>query len=74
MYHCYLGIMEQLNITQCKHDCEYSKLTASACDLSGNLKKEPEKDLMPEANNKRVCWSWLFKEYAKELRKKVFKK
>lgn len=39
-YHCYPGIMELSNINDCKHDCEYSKLTATACDLSGNLKQK----------------------------------
>lgn len=36
MYHCYPGFMEVLNITKCQEDCEYSKLTATAIDLSGN--------------------------------------
>jgi hypothetical protein len=36
-YHCYPGIMEVSDIKECKHDCEYSKLTATATDLTGNL-------------------------------------
>lgn len=37
MYHCYPGDMEIIeNIVECKDDCEYSCLTASATDLSCN--------------------------------------
>ena len=37
MYHCYPGIMEINDLKECFHDCEYSKLTAQATDLRGNL-------------------------------------
>jgi hypothetical protein len=36
-YHCYPGIMETLDISECRPDCPYLELTASAADLSGNL-------------------------------------
>lgn len=38
MYHCYPGVMEQVKESNCSTECLYSQLTASACDLSGNLK------------------------------------
>lgn len=38
MYHCYPGIMDVNNsISECLPSCEYSKLTAQASDLTGNL-------------------------------------
>jgi len=36
-YHCYPGIMETLDISDCRPDCPYLELTASGADLSGNL-------------------------------------
>ena len=37
IYHCYPGNMEVLDMQKCGQDCEYTALTASAQDLSGNL-------------------------------------
>lgn len=44
MYHCYPGIMEKVSdLKECLNDCEYSKLTAQATDLSGNLLHKQKK-------------------------------
>ncbi|OFW79946.1 MAG: hypothetical protein A2201_01380 [Alicyclobacillus sp. RIFOXYA1_FULL_53_8] len=37
-YHCYPGIMDVSLDTRCSNDCEYTALTASAQDLSPNIK------------------------------------
>ncbi len=36
IHHCYPGSMEVVDKQECVPECEYSALTASAQDLSGN--------------------------------------
>ncbi len=38
MYHCYRGTMEVNDATSCVDGCDYSALTATAADLSGNCR------------------------------------